>query len=403
MNKKELEIRALLEITEAINNNLSEQDLYRIFYFTCITMFKAKKMAFVVLDEKSRATCVANKNTDFGTDQLKAIEGYLTQEKNTFFSEKNQIPHLNEFDFILSVQHKKKSLAYILMTDVDGINCEEDLNKMSFLRTMANIIMVAIENKRLVRRDLKQEAYRKEMEIAKNVQTLLVPKVLPNNNKISLYSSYFPHSMVSGDYYDFVEISEDEVMLCIADVSGKGMAAALVMSNFQACFRTLARQKANLGLSLQDAVHELNHQVFSSAQGEKFITFFVANIDLKAAEMEYINAGHNAPILLTEDTLQHLKTGTLMLGAFPKLPFLKSEVIPLEKNSLLFTYTDGIVETNNNIDEPFGEERLDTFLRENFDSKLAKLHENMIIYLDEFKQNQPYFDDLTLLSFRFKG
>lgn len=402
-NRKDIEIRALLEVTEAINNNLSEEGLYRIFYFTCISMFKMKRLALIVLDEKNRASCKGQHNIKIETDHLKSVENYQFDGKGVFFNKnEKRLPHLEDFELILAVHHKEKRLAYVLMSEVEGVNCQEDLENLSFLQTMANIIMVAIENKRLIRHDLKREALRREMEIAQNVQSLLIPKILPNNDQINVCSSYLPHSMVSGDYYDYIPLNDDEVLFCIADVSGKGIPAALLMSNFQASLRILARQKAKLNLSLQDVVHELNTQVFQSANGEKFITFFIAHIHIKECYLEYINAGHNHPVLLKNNSLKHMNTGTIMLGAFPKLPFLKSEKIDIDKNTLLFAYTDGIIETNNNIDEPFGEDRLDVFLRENFERTLQQIHEDLIIYLDEFKQNQPYFDDLTLFSFRLR-
>ncbi len=402
-NRKDIEIRSLLEVTEAINKNLSEDALYRIFYFTCISMFKIDCMALIVLDESNRASCKGQHNIKIQTEHLKSVENYQSDGKGLFFNKKeNRLPHLEEIELILAVHHEKKRLAYVLLGGVDGVESQEDLEDLSFIQTMANIIMVAIENKRLVSRELKRSAFRKEMEIAQNVQSLLVPKLLPNNERINLCSSYLPHSMVSGDYYDYIELNDDEILFCIADVSGKGIPAALLMSNFQASLRTLAQQKAKLHLSLQDVVHELNAQVFGSANGEKFITFFIAHINLKEKTLEYINAGHNHPILLDSTMLKHLNIGTIMLGAFQKLPFLKSEVIELTQNMLLFAYTDGIIETNNNIDEPFGEDRLDSFLKDNFTSSLQDIHQDLIVYLDEYKQNQPYFDDLTLFSFRLR-
>jgi sigma-B regulation protein RsbU (phosphoserine phosphatase) len=159
-----------------------------------------------------------------------------------------------------------------------------------------------------------------------------------------MQASYLPALMVGGDYYDYVELDKDNFLICIADVSGKGVSAALLMSNFQASLRTLARQTQDL----KQIVRELNINIKSSAKGERFITFFGAIFNTLSHKIRYINAGHNPPVLLFNTGAMHvLEKGTTVLGAFDELPFIEEEEMSISPETLLFAYTDGLTETSN--------------------------------------------------------
>src|SRR5690606_14892246 len=125
---------------------------------------------------------------------------------------------------------------------------------------------------------------------------------------------------------------------CVADVSGKGIAASLLMSNFQATLRAMARHSDR---SLEQLVHGLNERVHSSARGERFITLFIGRIDLRTRYLDFVNAGHNAPLLIQQDTLEQLRDGSIALGMMPKLPFLKPGSVQIGKGSRILCYTDG--------------------------------------------------------------
>ena len=137
---------------------------------------------------------------------------------------------------------------------------------MRFIQALSNIIIVAIENKKLANKQLAQEAFRKELEIASDVQQFLFPESLPNTDILKVEASYLPHDIVGGDYYDYIPINKNQFLICIADVSGKGIAAALMMSNFQASLRTLCFSQTP---NLTDIIEALNFQVLENTKGEK--------------------------------------------------------------------------------------------------------------------------------------
>jgi sigma-B regulation protein RsbU (phosphoserine phosphatase) len=391
---KELELNALLEITKAINNNVSEENLYKIYNFSIRANLNIDKLALFVFDEiwmcKVQFGLPENlRGTKLDLELLKVREN--TRVKNLGLKEP-----FTQFDQVIPISHKQELLALVLVgTQKD----EEDLN-VTFLHAVSNLIIVAIENKKLARKQLRQEAFRKELEIAKEVQNFLFPDELPYGMRLQLEATYLPHHTIGGDYYDYIPINANQFLICIADVSGKGVPAAILMSNFQASLRTLTRQTTNLSIIIE----ELNYQILDSAKGENFITFFAAIYDHKLKEMVYVNSGHNPPLLIsTENQAQLLDVGSTILGMFHPLPFIREGYITDLSDFLLVCYTDGITETFNDEDEEFGEKRLRRFIEDHATEDLRLLHRHLFDEIDQFKGKRQYHDDLTLLSCRVKS
>lgn len=269
--------------------------------------------------------------------------------------------------------------------------------RLSFLQALCNIMIVAIENRKLARAELEQEAYRKEMEIASDVQQLLFPEKLPRSGKVIVEASYLPHDHVGGDYYDYIRLSDSKFLICTADVSGKGVGAALLMSSFQASLRTLIRQD----LDLKEIVETLNARVLEITKGERFITCFVAVCDTVLRSLQYVNAGHNPPLLIFPDgQITLLEKGSTILGAVNKLPALQKGEVRLPDPATIFCYTDGLTETLDETGSEFGTEWLHSYFKANPAQDLNLLHQDIIIALDNFKGKNPYRDDITMLTCR---
>jgi sigma-B regulation protein RsbU (phosphoserine phosphatase) len=395
VEKKELELNALLEITQAINSNLPEDSLYKIFNFTLRSNLNLRKMALFVLDE------IWNCKAQFGTQKNYAktrLDDRVKLVKNIHRMSEFDNCDFDEFDLVIPVAHKTDTLALVFIGKLDeSLSDHEQAESLKFIQALSNIIIVAIENKKLARKQLEQEAFRKELEIASDVQQFLFPKKLPNTDRLRVEASYLPHDLVGGDYYDYVPINKNQFLICVADVSGKGIPAALMMSNFQASLRTLLRQTPNL----TEIVEALNYQVLENTKGEKFITFFGAVYDLTLHTMVYVNAGHNPPILYTPDTgIRLLEEGSTVLGAMHPLPFMNEGFITDLKNFTLFAYTDGLTETMNEAGQEFGLSSLQTYFEKNKEKDLRTVHQDIIVTLDGFKGRNSYRDDITLLSCR---
>jgi len=395
IEKKELELNALLEITQSINSNVPEDSLYKIFNFTLRSNLEIKKLALFVFDEAW--ACKVN----FGTEK-----SFLKQRLDDHFKMIKRIHQLSEFeqcafhefDMVIPVSHKNETLALVF---VGGLNHNGETNQpddgLKFIQALTNIIIVAIENKKLARKQLLQEAFRKELEIASDVQQFLFPKKLPNTEHLKIEASYLPHDIIGGDYYDYIPINKNQFLICVADVSGKGIPAALMMSNFQASLRTLLRQTPNL----TEIVEALNFQVLDNTKGEKFITFFGAIYDINLRTMVYVNAGHNPPLLYDrKNGIRLLEEGSTVLGAMHPLPFIHEGFITDLSEFTLLAYTDGLTETVNELEEEFGPEALRDYFTKNHFKDLKTIHQDIIVTLDGFKGKNGYRDDITLLTCR---
>ena len=392
IEKKELELNALLEITQAINSNVPEDSLYKIFNFTLRANLNIKKLTLFVMDE------VWNCKVSFGSvNNYKKIklDERVTMVKNIHRISEFENCDFEEFDLVIPVTHEEKTMALVFVGGLDDQPTHEQEENIKFIQALSNIIIVAIENKKLAKKQLEQEAFRKELEIASDVQQFLFPEKLPNTDHLKMEASYLPHDLVGGDYYDYIPINKNQFLICVADVSGKGIPAALMMSNFQASLRTLLRQTRNL----TEIVEALNFQAMENTKGEKFITFFGAIYDISLKTMVYVNAGHNPAILWTKkEGIRLLEVGSTVLGAMNPLPFINEGFVTDLEEFFLFSYTDGLTETVNEDGVEFGMNWLTEYIKKNNDKNLKVIHQDIIVALDGFKGRNAYRDDITMLS-----
>jgi sigma-B regulation protein RsbU (phosphoserine phosphatase) len=302
------------------------------------------------------------------------------------------------YELVIPILRQNQVAAYVF---VGGLRSDFDRQQLiPFLGSLANTLVGAVENRRLQAQRVADAAVRKEIEIAQEVQALLFPRQLPNDTHLVMERSYVPHTEIGGDYYDVVEIDADRLLLCVADVSGKGVPASLLMSNFQAGLRTLLRQ----GVELATIVPELNHLLFRNSGGEKFITAFLGIYDRRTRCLRYVNAGHNDPLLITDDSAVHTLThGTVMLGIMEELPLLRVGEVEIPSRSLLLLYTDGLTEVFDADNNEFGEEGVLAVLHRNRYLPLPKLHQELLSSINAFSAHDSQFaDDVTILSCRFK-
>ncbi|SMG12287.1 sigma-B regulation protein RsbU (phosphoserine phosphatase) [Marivirga sericea] len=395
---KELELNALLEITQAINENLPEKSLYKIYNFTLRANLKLGKLMLLVKEKNNWEQKLAfGTREDYQTTGASAHQ--LVEKRKILFPSDLVDSPFEEFDVAIPVFHKDELLAIVFLGGVANAEEKELIeNHLNFIQALTNIIMVAIENKKMARERLEQEVYDKEMEIAKKVQQLLFPKSLPDKSNFIIDAHYSPHHTVGGDYYDWIAVDDHKKIVCIADVSGKGVPAALLMSNFQASLRTLLRKT----IDLEEVIHDLNHQVFESANGENFITFFIALIDLKEKELTYVNAGHNPPFLVSSDgSIEKLDKGTLVLGALKEIPFLEIGTLKITEPQTLLLYTDGLTEAFNEDEEEFGPERVMEILSKYISATPQAILAAILKEIDAFIGKRALSDDITLLACKY--
>jgi len=391
LNLKQLQINSLLTITQAINENVSAEGLFNMYNSFLRWEMGIRRMALFFKEGKSWEI-----KTHLGIpDELLEmdVQTELSGIRNKQSLELAEHPLLRQFDLALPVMHKDQPIAYAC---IGGFMDEDDnvFNKIQFVTTITNVIAVAIENKRLFKQQMRQEILNREVELAAEIQRTLVPERLPSRPHYVFSSIYKPHFAVGGDYYDVVEFPDDRVAFCIADITGKGVPAALLMANFQANLRALVTRSQ----SLEEVVREVNRAVYRVTQGDRYITFFLAHYDTKSRTLYYINAGHTPPLLFMGNEVTPLKNGCTVLGWLPELPFLNVGGLCLTDNSLLFLYTDGVTDIRNNAGDEFGEDRLKTFLHCRTDMSASQLNTELLEHIEQYRERQAYPDDITVLT-----
>lgn len=393
----EFKLNSLLEITNAINSNQSVEQLTKIFEFILREQIGISKL---LLFHRQQDWELLLKFGFKGKAKEINVAKELARFKEITVIESSPSPIINEFEVIVPVFHKNEALAYLLISGLDQLKLDrlEAINEMGFIQTLANIIVVAIENKRMTKLGITQAKLKKELEVASEMQKLLFPSDLPSNRKMDISAKYISRHEIGGDYYDFIPLNEEEYIICIADVSGKGISAAMLMANFQATIRTLYSYQQ---FDLKFLVHELNKKVITSSKGEKFITFFIAHYNVETRELNYINAGHNSPFITNGKHYQLLDEGSIGLGMLDELPFVNIGTEVLNPNTTLVLYTDGIVELENERDEFFELERLIKMVHSYYPLKMEDLNNLIFSKLDEWRASRKFVDDTAIFSCRF--
>src|SRR6185503_13798164 len=237
----------------------------------------------------------------------------------------------------------------------------------------ADQFALTIENARLTGRVVEQEKLRRDLALAGEIQRGLLPDRPPESAFAALAAVSLPARTIGGDYYDFVQLGDHQIAIALADVSGKGVAAALIMSVVHASLRIISDEA---GISLPDLAAKMNQFVHRSTNSNKYATFFYAQIDDRTRELRYVNAGHNPPYLVraararspedTEDPvseIEELPAGGTVLGLFPHVVY-EEGTIALRSGDVLVVFTDGVPEAHDTQGDEFGEDRLKRLLQE---------------------------------------
>ena len=264
---------------------------------------------------------------------------------------------------------------------------------ITLLDILANQMVIAMSNARLYKESLEKQRLEEELNLARQIQLGLLPQFCPQTDSYELSAHIHPATQVGGDYYDFLYPDSNSIGIAIADASGKGIPAALLISLVQASLRAEVKNKLSPPLILSN----INQLIFSSTSSEKFATMFYAELLPNEKRLTYCNAGHNYPILVHEDgQVEFLETGGMILGAFQETTYEGAE-ITLRKHDTLFFYSDGLTDNRNLNDEEFGESRLLDLLLQNRSLTADGLKEMIIKEMADFSEGAPPFDDFTMV------
>ena len=392
---KRLEAQSLLDVLRTINHaELKINQLCLIARNVLRAQLGVRKMVFYY---ESEGTWKEGIRLGFESFSELAQQEMLDIHQVTQVSSANH-PGLAklEAEYVIPVVNRNETNAYFIIADFADTEVEAQ-NDLIFVETMANILSVSIRNKQLFRENMNRELIQKELEVAGTIQKQLLISDFDRFTEFDVHGVNISHHHIGGDFFDVIRKGDDFVFVCIADVAGKGIAAALLMSNVQANLRALCAQYSDIS----DIITELNNILFKITGGDRFVTLFLAKIDTQQKQLTYVNAGHNYPIFQSLRTQRYLETGCLILGISPDITVQK-DTVKFSPGDVLCMYTDGVVEQLNPQEEMFGLDRLQWELQKTYTTTAKEIIDRMLESLRDFSAQSRLNDDITMLTVKFK-
>jgi phosphoserine phosphatase RsbU/P len=241
-----------------------------------------------------------------------------------------------------------------------------------------------------------------DLNISRDIQQAILPKKFPpfpDEPNFDIYASMVAAKEVGGDFYDFFLIDKNRLGFVIGDVSGKGISAAL----FMAVSRTLIRATGLKGDSVSECMEYVNNLLCKESVSSMFVTVFYGILNTQTGEVDYVNAGHNPPYLLSADGISKVEmTNGLALGVLDDFSF-ESKTLQLKNGDQLLLFTDGVVEAFDLEEKAYGEEKFENFLNENLNHPIETIIKKSFADVTDFVAGAPQSDDITLLGLTFKG
>ena len=401
-------LRRIIEAAKSLNSTLDLDRLLDVILETALGLVDGDRGTVYLVDPErhelwSRAL-KGDRHIDIRLPQGMGIAGYVAATGDTLnipdaYYDPRFNPDIDRISgyrtqSILCMPMKNKEGTIIgvfqLLNKRTGTFTEEDEEILDALSVHAAI---AIENARLHEQERQKIALEKDIHAAREVQMTLLPKQVPKVPGFDFAAATIPAREVGGDLYDFLAVDDRHLVFCLGDVSGKGLAASLLMANIQATLRDQALSTR----SAAECVRRSNALLHASTGSEKFVTLFYAVLDPVSGAVAYCNAGHERPFTVSHDgTTRRLATGGIILGILEEFPF-EEETIILAPGETLVVFSDGISEAVNSADEQFGELRIEAVLQGCRRLPAVEIRDALIAAVRAHAGNAPQADDITVV------
>jgi len=402
LDKKIQELNTIFEIGKELNSTLdSEKILNLLSYAVMGEMIINRCLIFSEQNDLLKLTMSKGHQNSDELEKFKHVD-FLNKLSNLnepiyLKPNVNYQPPLNIFQQAnfpvivpMRIQNKTKGILAIGERITKTPFYEDDLE---FLSTLGNEALICLENARLFEETLEKQKMEEELALAREIQQKLLPKECPQLEKYEVSGVNISSLHVSGDYFDCIKLNENQYCLAIADVSGKGTPASLLMANLQAVLNVLIDSNS----SLEEITGRINNLIHKNTNYDKFITFFIGVLDINENSFTYVNAGHNPPFFMHKDrTIDLLENGGLILGMMPNVPYEQGKV-QLETGDWIVMFTDGVTEAQDEDGEDFDDERLMEVLRTNETVTAEIMKENILAAVKKYTGDVPQSDDITLL------
>jgi sigma-B regulation protein RsbU (phosphoserine phosphatase) len=313
------------------------------------------------------------------------------EEPRTILKETDEI-NSNDVSFILlPIKSQIKTWGFILLYGKTD-NSFYLASDKKIMESVTEQIAFGFDTINYLDEKIEQQKISEQMRLAREIQSSLLPDKIPEIDNVSTSAFYRSAYDVGGDYYDIIKISEDEILGLVADVSGKGVPAALIMSSL----RAIVRSKVEENSDIMNMVTYLNKYLNKNIPDDRFVTAIFILINSKTKTVQVINAGHNTTPYIKDDTMYHVNSTGLPLGISEDLGY-DIETITYKKEFLIANFTDGVTEARNEFKEEYGEKRLENVMKEISKKNTNVIVNSIIDSVDQFAKDTSQHDDITLL------
>src|SRR3989339_1037256 len=392
-------LNSLFELSKEFGLFSESTKVARLLVYSVIGQFLVQKFAVVSFEGKNLKILESKFPQDELLNALKIYNTKLITNSITKKEIETNYTDLQKFgiELIVPMQLQGETKGLILLGK-RGSDSEYSEADIEYIYSVGSLAIVSIENQRLFKEALEKQKLEEDLEIAHDIQKNLLPHKIPQFSNFDVVANTVFSKQVGGDYYDVITLDNNNFCVAIADVSGKGVSAALMMANLQAFLKTICKQ----GMKIDEATGLINDLVSENITDGKFITFFWGLLNNEDISIEYVNAGHNPPLLIRNGEIQKLGKGGIILGVMKTISPYTSELIKLEKDDVIILFTDGISEAKNIKDEEFSDEKLENLVLE-LSHKSAK--EILTVIQKEvhtFASGAVQSDDITLMAIKVK-
>lgn len=397
LDRKNQELQTLFELGKELNSTLDLDEIVKQFGYALMGQLMVSKFLLYL---KTDISFKLFHSKGFTQEHIDILSPYVDQI--TGLSEPLLVR--NKKDELQNALRQANIAALIPLT-IQGENrgtlCIEErkgnepfsTDDLQFLHTMGGQAIISIENARLFKESLERQRLQEELNIAREIQQGLLTSDFNIGSEWKVHGKNVASLEVGGDYFDVIKLEDGRVALVIADVSGKGAGASLLMSNVQASLRALINIESDLGL----LVRRINEILYENTTADKFVTFFVAVLDPISRKLTYCNAGHNPPLRFSETgEVTTLEEGGLIIGMMPGVEY-ETETIDIVKGDKIVMYTDGITEAEDKEEVEYGEERLINHIKRNLQLSPEELLSSIVDDVNNHAVDLSSQDDVTLL------
>lgn len=394
LDRKVHDLNTLLELSKDFNLMVDRDEIARVFKFAMLGQMLIRTFFFAldVDDEKSIVSISGIKEEPSKED----LDELFELDDVTHISENSDCEFLNENNIrlVIGLKFQGEKIG-VVGVGLRGNKQEYGPEEVNFLQSLGNLALLTIQKSLLLDERLQKQRMEEELNLAKNIQVGLLPDPLPEIDRFDLAAINISSRQVGGDYFDFIETPEKNHLVAIADVTGKGVPASLLMANLQSMLHALAP----IDVTMSEATGSINDIIYNNTPADKFITFFWGIIAENGTKFKYVNAGHDPPILFRKgsDEPVLLEEGGVILGAMPTMMPYESAEIDLKPGDLIVFFTDGVTEAMSpDQTEEYETDRLKECIRKNRDKTSQEIQDAIIKDINAFSNNIQY-DDITII------